>query len=98
VRALEGFRYTMLGEANAVRTLLFAAWHTLLSDHSDPIHAAQTMRDTWLASADHPPAFPGVDPAHLDAVSQEYRTAIDRLTAELLQIAQGLATERMGDK
>jgi hypothetical protein len=92
IRALEGFRYAMLGQINATRTVLFAAWHVLLNQYfDDPRDAITQMRKTWLASAETPRPFPGADPAQLDAVSQEYEKAIRQLTDELLLIAQGLA-------
>lgn len=96
VRALEGFRYAMLGQVNAHRTLLLSAWSTILKNHSDdPVATAEDMRRMWLKAADAPPqAFPGVDPAHLDAVSQEYRVVIEELAEKLVRIARGLARDR----
>ena|ERR1700674_2420823 len=95
IRALEGFRYTTLGRVNACQTLLLSAWELILKHHSDdPVGAVEKMRAQWLEAAETPSRyFPGADPVHLDAVSQEYLSAIDRLSAELLRIAQGLAKE-----
>ena len=72
IRALEGFRYAMLGHFNAQQTLLLSAWQTLLKHHSDdPVATAEHMRRIWLQAADVPShSFSRVDPAHLDAVSQ----------------------------
>jgi hypothetical protein len=85
----------MLGRTNALQTVLFAGWQILLDQHfANPVDAIEKMRRTWLATADAPSRkFPGANPAHLDAVSQEYKVAIDQLSAELLRIAQGLAKE-----
>lgn len=96
IKALEGFRHAMLGRVNAQQTLLLSAWSTLLKHHSDdPVATAEGMRRVWLQVADAPSrSFPGVDPAHLDAVSQEYRAAIEELTEELVRLARGLAKDR----
>lgn len=96
VKALEEFRYAMLGRVNAQHTLLLSAWSTLLRHHSDdPVAAAEDMRLVWLQAADAPSRhFPGADPAHLDAVSQEYRKALEELTEALVQIAHDLAKDR----
>lgn len=96
IKALEGFRYATLGRVNALQILLLSAWTTLLKHHSDdPVAAAEDMRRRWLQAADVPSRpFPGVDPAHLDAVSQEYREALEELTEILVQIARGLAKDR----
>lgn len=96
VKALEGFRYAVLGQINAQQTLLLSAWSTLLKHHSDdPVATAEDMRRQWLQAADAPPrSFPGVDPAHLDAVSQEYRAALEELTEVFVQIARGQAKDR----
>lgn len=92
VRRLEAFRYSMLGQINATRTVLFAVWHILLDRHfADPVGFVQQVRETWLKSAMNLGDFPGVDPAHLDAISQEYEKAIDDLTKHLLRIAEGQA-------
>lgn len=94
VRALEGFRYATLGRFTAQQTLLLSAWNTLLRHHSDdPVATAEDMRRIWLQGADAIAPFPGVDPAHLDAVSQEYRKALEELTEHLIQIARGLAKD-----
>lgn len=96
IRALEGFRYAMLGRVNAQQTLLLAAWVTLLKHHSDdPLATAEDMRRKWLQVADAPPGpFPNVDPAHLEAVSQDYRQALEELTEGLIRVAHGLAKAR----
>lgn len=96
IKALEEFRYAMLGRVNAQHVLLLSAWNTLLKHHSDdPVATAEDMRRLWLQGADAPSRpFPGVDPAHLDAVSQEYRAALEELTEELVRLARGLAKDR----
>ena len=89
VRALEGFRYSVLGRVNALQTMLLSAWATLLKLHSDdPLTTAKDMQKQWLAAAKAPQRnFIGVDPAHLDAVSQEYEAALEDLTAEFVRMA-----------
>lgn len=94
VRRLEAFRYTMLGQMNAMRTILFGAWNLMLSGHADeiaddPVSYVRASREQWL---NHPEVrqFPGADPAHLDAIWQEYEKAIDQLSGELLRVAEGL--------
>jgi hypothetical protein len=97
IRALEGFRYEMLGRVNTIETIALQACLSILEKHArDPVATAQAMRARWLKAAEVPPSgrFPGVDPVHLDAVSQEYRDAIEQLTHHLLLAAAGLATTR----
>lgn len=97
IRMLEGFRYRMLGRVDAIETIALQACLSILEKHArDPVATAQAMRARWLKAAEAPPSgkFPGVDPVHLDAVSQEYRDAIEQLTDLLLKAAAGLATSR----
>ena len=89
IAKLEEFRYRTLGRVNAIQTLLFDAWLTLLQNHTDdPVAAAEAMRARWMKRADLPDRqFPDADPAHIDLVGQEHMLALDELTAELIRLA-----------
>jgi hypothetical protein len=90
VRELERFRFTMIGRLNACQTLLFDVWLNLLAMRSaDPVATVNALRASWLRIAEAPDrTFLDVNPAHLDLVNQEYRHALDKLTGELVRLAQ----------
>ena len=94
LRALEGSRLAMLGRMNAYQTMLVDAWlNIILKQSEDPIVTAKDIGEIWLKAGDEPRDFPGVDPAHLDAVSQEYGEAMEDLIAQLLQAVQGAVSK-----
>ena len=94
LRALEGSRLAMLGRMNAYQTMLVDAWlNIILKQSEDPIVTAKDIGETWLKAGDEPRDFPGVDPAHLDAVSQEYGEAMEDLIAQLLRAVQGAVSK-----
>ena len=78
IRELEHSRYVLLGEINAMRTVALSAWMTLIARGSTkPKDAIEQMRASWFSTVSHPlRSFPGQDPAYLDAISQEYETAL----------------------
>ena len=92
LRALEGFRYTMLGHVNACETLLITLWvNTIPRLKGDPVEIAELLRSQWLLAATRPARdFPGADPTHLDAVGQEYRDAIDNLSRQIVEYFRNL--------
>jgi hypothetical protein len=53
-----------------------------------PVAMAEEMQRVWLKRAEQVPAFPGVDPAHLDVASQEYREALEQVTGQLVRLAR----------
>ena len=92
VRDLERFRYAMLGRVNALQHLMLDAWFNILrKSAADFVPAAQELREKWLENAKNPRPFPGVDPAHLDSVAQEFEKALDDLTKELVLLAKAAA-------
>jgi len=94
LRVLEGSRLAMLGRMNACQTMLVDAWlNIILKQSEDPIATAKDIGGKWLKAGDEPRDFPGVDPAHLDAVSQEYGETMEDLTAQLLQAVQGAVSK-----
>jgi hypothetical protein len=86
VRRLEGFRYRMLGMVNAQNALLVDLWcNWLAKNDPEPLVTLEKLRENWLANAERPnEAMRGIEPAHLDVVSQEYRDAVIRLTNDLI--------------
>ncbi len=94
LRALEGSRLAMLGRMNACQTMLVDAWlNIILKQSEDPVATAKDIGDIWLKAGDEPRDFPGVDPARLDAVSQEYGEAMEDLIAQLLQAVRGAVSK-----
>ena len=94
LRALEGTRLAMLGRMNACQTMLVDAWLIIIMKQSkDPLATASDIREKWLKAGNEPRRFPGVDPVHLDAVSQEYGEAMEDLTAQLLQAVRGAVSK-----
>ena len=92
VRALEGSRLEFLGRLNACQTMLVDGWlNILLKQSEDPVATAEDMKKIWLRAAENPRKFPGVNPATVDAVSQEYVVAMEHLCAQLLEAAQAAA-------
>jgi hypothetical protein len=90
LRALERFRYRALAQINACQTMTMSLWvaylGNLVKPEDDPVAFLERQRAAWLKAAEHPQrAFPGADPASLDLISQEYRDALDALSAELLR-------------
>ena len=86
LRRLERFRYAALGMINAQTTVLNDLWcnFIVLHDADDALAQLERLEAHWLADAAAPTrAFPGVEPAHLDLISQEYEEAIRRLTREM---------------
>ncbi|MGA0595415.1 hypothetical protein [Enterovirga sp. CN4-39] len=89
VRNLERFRYRMLGETNAYRTLLLDAWMQLIEKVPDPVGTAEDMKRIWLSRVDTPAIdLTGIDPVHIDLVSQETSDALGQLTDLLIQYAR----------
>ncbi len=94
LRTLEGTRLAMLGRMNACQTMLVDAWLIIIMKQSkDPLATASDIREKWLKAGNEPRRFPGVDPVHLDAVSQEYGEAMEDLTAQLLQAVRGAVSK-----
>ena len=86
VRVLEASRYVMIGRINALQTLVInALTDIVIRNAPDPVGTAERMREIWLAAADAlPPPMQGIDPVHLDLANQEYREAMDTISADLL--------------
>ena len=86
VRVLEASRYAMIGRINALQTLVInALTDIVIRNAPDPVGTAERMREIWLAAADAlPPPMQGSDPVHLDLANQEYREAMDTISADLL--------------
>src|ERR1700730_10325170 len=85
VRRLEHFRYGMLGRVNALATMHLSLWADYLEKQpGDALAVAERQRTLWFEGAERPPQFPGVDPAHLQLVSQEYHDALGQLSARLI--------------
>ena len=80
----------MIGRLNACQTLLFDVWLNFLAMQSaDPVATVDALRTSWLRITEAlDRTFLDLDPAHLDLVNQEYREALDKLTAELVQLAR----------
>ncbi len=92
VRDLERFRYEMLGRVNALQHMMLDAWINILRKSTDDlVPAAEELREKWLENSKKPRPFPGVDPAHLDLVAQEYEQAMDNLTKEFVRLAKAVA-------
>ena len=60
-------------------------------NEEDPAETAKDMKKIWLSDWKKPRKFPGVNPATVDAVSQEYVVAMERLCDLLLEAVQGAA-------
>ena len=93
VRALEETRVAMIGRINACQTLVLGVWINVIPDlHGDPLEIAEKFRSMWLEATEKPARdFPGVDPATLDVIGQEYRDAIDDLSGQLVDYFRGPA-------
>ena len=93
VRDLEGTRITIIAHVNACQTLLIGVWANVIPKlQGDPIEIAETFRSAWLEAAETPAGdFPGIDPATLDVIGQEYRDAIDVLSGHLVDYLRGQA-------
>jgi hypothetical protein len=94
VRRLEAFSYRALGLLNAQNTILSDRWCNVIAN-ADPQNVLATLdrlRDQWLGDADKPPYLPGIDPVHLDVVSQEYRDALELLVVVMRQKLQAAPT------
>lgn len=87
VRRLEGFRYRALGHINAHSTLLADLWTNVIanSGRERASELLESLSKQWLSDADKPPQMPGVEPAHLDLISQEYRAALETLIGAMRQ-------------
>ncbi len=86
LRALEGSRVAMIGRINACQTLVVGLWANVIPKlQGDPVKIAETLRSEWLRGAEKPAReFPGIDPATLDVIGQEYRDAIDDLSSQIV--------------
>ena len=86
VRVLEASRYAMIGRINALQTLVInALTDIVIRNAPDPVQTAERMREIWLAAADAlPPPMQGIERVHLDLANQEYREAMDTISADLL--------------
>jgi hypothetical protein len=93
VRKLERFRYTTLGRMNAYETLTLDLWMQIVEKSDDPIELAEGLRSHYLKQALSPGSFPGVDPTHLDLVSQEYREALEQVLGHLVKLARVAASK-----
>ena len=93
VRALEGTRIRMIGRINACQTLVISALVNVIPKlQGDNLEIAETFRSAWLEAAEKPTQdFPGIDPATLDVLGQEYRDAIDELSGQLVDYFRGQA-------
>lgn len=86
LRRLEAFRYAALGTINAQTTIITDLWCNFIAKEPDPVAIMNRLKAGWLSDAENPTrSFSGVDPAHLDLVSQEYREAIERLADAMLR-------------
>jgi hypothetical protein len=90
VRQLEASNYAVVGRINALQMLVLNALTDMVVRHAlDPPQMAERMREIWLGEADAPPRpRPGGDPVHLDLASQEYREALELISAALLTSVQ----------
>ena len=99
VRRLEAFRYWALGRINAQNTLLADLWCNFIAASPGSVLATlERLRDQWLADAANPPAAPGLDPAYLELVSQEYRAALESLVEMMRQKLLAVHTTDPQDK
>ena len=83
---LERFRYAALGTINAQTTMLADLWCNFIVSHhpDDALAEFERLEAHWLADAAAPTrAFPGIEPAYLDLIAQEYEEAIRRLSREM---------------
>ena len=85
VRLLEASRYKVVGQLNAHRTLLLTALATIVQRSPAPSkQVLAELRAAWLpVSPQAPKIFPGISPAELGALQQEYEASISGLLADL---------------
>jgi hypothetical protein len=101
VRRLEAFRYSAIGFINAQNTLISDLWCNFILNN-EPDKVRQTMlrlREHWLADSDKSlVSTEGVDAAHLDLISQQYREALELLIATMEQKLKPGPTSGLGGK
>lgn len=95
VRSLEGSRIRNVARINACQTLALSMCYHISMREEDPVAYAMRLTAAWKKGADEPKPAPGVDPAYLDALSQEYQEAIADLSKQLLDSVRKEAT-RLG--
>ena len=91
LRRLERFRYLALARINLLQTLAVGAWCNICLQAPDPNEYARIVTEAWNAGASAPQSFPGVDPGHLDLLSQEYEEAVAAVANQVVAHVRKMA-------